>query len=65
MRHVAFVLWMIGWPLVSAMSNAIYHVWVRPHYVGAGPFTVEMAGFCALVDLVVWGVVGLALWRVA
>jgi len=55
MEKVTFVIWMIGWPLVSSITDYLSHLTGRKYSEGA-------IGFAAIFSLIIWLYVGALLY---
>lgn len=63
MKHLAFILWMILYPVACAAVRAIYHRWVYGDYAiqhSANALSVAMA-----LELATWIFIGVKLWEAA
>lgn len=60
---IAFVLWMLLYPVSSGASTAIYFAYIRPHMFSR-PYATDLFDLVGVAaDLVLWIGVGHALWR--
>jgi len=57
MNHLDFLVWMLGYPLVVALCEAIHWSWCKREDYSEG---VEAMG--ALTVFVIWLAIGKALW---
>lgn len=57
MKHLSFVLWMLGYPLVCAISHLIYS------WMSDKPITDEAKTVVIIFDLLIWFVIGALLWK--
>jgi hypothetical protein len=57
MENISFVIWMIGWPAACSITSAY------AKKCGVEQASDEVRGFSALIELVLWVVVGIMLWN--
>ena len=55
MEKIPYVLWMLGWPLVSSLSDYLSHLQGRR-------FSYSTIGFATILSLVIWIYVGSLLY---
>lgn len=62
MKHGAFLIWMLAWPLVETVCDVVRYRWYRP------PESVpsdDMQAIAALITIFFYGMVGYMLWTTA
>lgn len=57
-----FLIWMLAYPLVSAVTRVIY---TKLRFMeGKEPYSDEVRGTSSLVEFIIWFGIGAALWTV-
>jgi len=63
MKLIAFVIWMIGWP-ISCAAVAYFQAKVRSLF-GLEMYSNSVIGLAALVNTIIWIFIAITLWRIA
>lgn len=57
MKKKSFLIWMLGWPLVSSICDFLTHTWCHKEYsVGVNAMT-------GVIMILTWSVIGILLWK--
>lgn len=56
MNKLSFVLWMLGWPLITELSNH----WLR---LDGKLYASEAETFAAIIEYVIWIIIGIITYK--